>query len=96
MFSLSYAITTVRSILIYFMYTYSDPNFSSAIFNELCSSQEALTLLNFVSFTISELIPYVTIFILNWRNFRQIRRQNEFLKKREDKLTTRIKTYNSE
>ena len=92
-FSFSYALSTTRSIILYMIFT----NGSEAprLFYTFCKSLDALTALNFACFTITELIPYCTIFILNWRNFRQIKRANSFFKSREDKLNDRIKKYKS-
>ena len=74
-FSISYILVVLRNSILFSMMTGGQ----SAVGNWLCESNFKLSVWNIIMATFTELLPYSIIFVLNIKNFRQIKRHEKIL-----------------
>ena len=91
-FSISYMIEVTKNSVMFWALDKND-NHDDAKDNWICKSNFNMSLYNIVSWTFTELIPYIVIFSLNYGNFSQMDRQDEYMeeqfKKRYEKVANR-------
>ena len=91
-FSLSYLTTLVRNVIVITILRHKERADieSHRLVEFFCVSNIRLSLFNIGTFTLTELIPYWIIFFLNFRNFRQMDKADQYLKEKKDKTLQRI------
>ena len=70
LFSVSYLVGMGRNLVIFWMIENEEEGNSNRIHDLWCSSNFEISLFNIGCYTVTELIPYVIIFILNFGNYR--------------------------
>ena len=83
LFSLSYLVSVVRNLAIFYFLENEEENTDSRLHEIWCSSNFNISLFNIGCYIVTELIPYLIIFILNFNNFRTIGKQDNFTKSRK-------------
>ena len=71
-FSISYLMSVGKNVLVYMAYKNTQDNATQRINQWFCHSNFRLSVFNVTLFMITEWLPYIIIFALNLRNFRQI------------------------
>ena len=82
-FSLSYLTSLVRNGIIYTILRTSnnDKDNDNRLYNFFCVDTLRLTIFNIGTFTLTELIPYLIIFCLNYHNFREMPKAEDYMKR---------------
>lgn len=83
-FAISYLLFVIRNLIIFTIVTTDQQEFD----NVFCSSNLKESIENAVFYTIAILLPYMVIFILNCKNFKQMELQDQYIKdKYEEELS---------
>ena len=77
-FSVSYMIEVARNTVLFIALDEHNGHFD-AVNLIFCNSNFAMSINNICTWAVTELIPYVIIFSLNFGNFSQIDRQDEYM-----------------
>lgn len=82
-FSLSYLTSLVRNGIIYTILKTSnnDRDNDNRLYDFFCVDTLRLTIFNIGTFTLTELIPYQIIFCLNYHNFKDMPKADEYMKR---------------
>ena len=89
-FSVSYLTGAVRNMIIILMIRSDEGH--DALLDIFCPSNFVLSLYNIGCYLITELIPYTIIFILNYQNFSQIDKQDEYMRKHAEEVLQNMST----
>ena len=69
LFSISYLISVFRNLLIFWMLENEVDDSDEMLHTIWCSSNFDISVFNIICYIISEFIPYIVIFVLNYKNF---------------------------
>ena len=81
MFSISYILTLARNAIVFQLTTTQGVGKLGDFF---CTSNFRQSMVNIITFLITEWLPYLVIFILNYKNFNTMDEQDKFMKKKYD------------
>ena len=70
LFSISYLVSVFRNLLIFWMLENEVDDSDEMLHTLWCSTNFDISAFNIVCYIIAEYIPYITIFVLNFNNFR--------------------------
>ena len=83
LFSISYLVSVLRNLFIFWMLENEVDDEEEKIHKIWCSTNFDISVFNIICYIITELIPYIVIFVLNFNNFKQMNRQKEFTESRK-------------
>ena len=87
-FSFSYLVDVSRNAIVYSLISNSKHNLEETIHNDLhdyiCKNNFRLSIGNFITWSVTELTPYLIIFCLNLGNFRRQKFVDDYIQNRVD------------
>ena len=87
-FSISYLVCVLRNLIEWMVL---QPQISATQIDDyICQSNSSLTLFYAISYFVTDLLPYVCIFYLNWKNFRLIDKQDAYLQEQENRIISEL------